>query len=1374
MNYSAMKKIILLAATFFSLSFFANAQSLDKALERLETVRSQKGEQTQEFLTALDTVIWAASMTGDNSMAISYRQQHLDIVKLLKGENCFEVADDIWRLGNVSFMLGDSIGGCNYYVQAAEIFDKVFIQEQDINDDYLSHYSHCLYRTFTYYYAKSDIENFTRTVSKYERIKDRMNVFDPCNNIVILFHFSYSYEWVGDMDKAEYFSNLVVESCSTIDSCNYKAVLGAFIILTNHYFYTNQPEKLDRVAKLRFEMLESSKYSFFNEKIWALYYIAGVCDKDVKQAIAYGKQAEKLLVDSKKDQEELFQDSMYYKVVDALALKYGLISNYTEELPCRQICCSIFLYNNQKNTKEYYDAVMNLFICAYNAGEYALVQQYGPILESMIFSFSETPTEDAFMYVGYMGDMYMKTGNYQEGLAYCDEALGLLPQLLNGDALKGAEAQVLSAKAQVCIMAGKKQEAIPFLAEAKRNADELAVSLQVNSLKAFLFSLEGLTTPIYEEAIAKIDTALLLNEQLITETIRLMPITERGEYNITDSTGFASAESIGLVSDLCDLKKNRAVFLMNKGLTQYNHGVITEAYHSFLDAATLIKDNYSENSTDYIMCQNNIAACQIYMGNYSDAINTIDNNKRLVMNNYGTDNLYYGLCLQNFSAYYHIIGDDNTALHFQQEAADIYKKIYGENSERYGQELGSIGMIYLSLNKPEEAYKYLTESAYIVKTTGTTPSFLCFLYRELAIATLQTGGNEEAWDEGWNYYEQAFLLTDSIYGLKSMEHAQLALSIGVSMLNFEKGKYKAYERFLDAAGTMLSIGQTSNPFFIQSLIYFGLSWLEYDTPITDDYTELLINSVKDYYENNFAFFASNDRELLWKTLSNIKNTIISTRIGKENNIHLYDYSLFYKSLLLSASNSIKKEVFCSDKPDLINRYNDIEALQRTINKQSFEVSNNNQPLETLYEMKNSMERTLIAELRALGYSPNDENPSYSDVTRALKENEIAVEFENYQNLKEEQCYYVALVAKSSLDNPIFVELCTEDELMACMGNPNVTYSTDDLYRLLWQPLLEYVGDTCTVYFSPSGMLHTIALESMHTPDGSCLSDKYNLVRLTSTRELCKAKQPKTYKTGAIYGGLQYDVEQQRMAEVAAMNKTELEKSPAFALRGEDRGNWNYLQGTKDEAEHIAGIMRQANIRCNLFEGDLGSEESFKALSGGNTDIIHLATHGYFLEGEKADMNDFMKSLSPLARQKTDSVIDPLLRSGLILSGGNRAWLGKEVPEGIEDGVLTALEISTMNLSGTDMVVMSACETGLGDITSDGVFGLQRAFKMAGVQTLVMSLWKVDDNATSLMMQTFYEHLLSGMSKREAFKLAQAAVRAKYSEPYYWAGFIMLD
>ena len=132
------------------------------------------------------------------------------------------------------------------------------------------------------------------------------------------------------------------------------------------------------------------------------------------------------------------------------------------------------------------------------------------------------------------------------------------------------------------------------------------------------------------------------------------------------------------------------------------------------------------------------------------------------------------------------------------------------------------------------------------------------------------------------------------------------------------------------------------------------------------------------------------------------------------------------------------------------------------------------------------------------------------------------------------------------------------------------------------------------------------------------------------------------------------------------------------------------------------------------------------------------------------------------------------RSGLIMAGGQNAWMGGAIPSNCDDGILLAEEIASMDLSGTDLVVLSACETGLGDITSDGVFGLQRAFKMAGVQTLVMSLWKVDDNATSLMMQTFYEQLLSGKTKREAFRLAQAVVRNKYPEPYYWAGFIMMD
>jgi CHAT domain-containing protein len=135
----------------------------------------------------------------------------------------------------------------------------------------------------------------------------------------------------------------------------------------------------------------------------------------------------------------------------------------------------------------------------------------------------------------------------------------------------------------------------------------------------------------------------------------------------------------------------------------------------------------------------------------------------------------------------------------------------------------------------------------------------------------------------------------------------------------------------------------------------------------------------------------------------------------------------------------------------------------------------------------------------------------------------------------------------------------------------------------------------------------------------------------------------------------------------------------------------------------------------------------------------------------------------------------LLRSGLAFAGANSAWRGDSIPNNWEDGILTSQEISQLNLTHTDLVVLSACETALGDIKgSEGVFGLQRAFKMAGVQTLIMSLWKVPDTQTSQLMQCFYKYWLGGMTKHDAFKKSQNEIRKANPNPYYWAAFVMVD
>jgi CHAT domain-containing protein len=182
-----------------------------------------------------------------------------------------------------------------------------------------------------------------------------------------------------------------------------------------------------------------------------------------------------------------------------------------------------------------------------------------------------------------------------------------------------------------------------------------------------------------------------------------------------------------------------------------------------------------------------------------------------------------------------------------------------------------------------------------------------------------------------------------------------------------------------------------------------------------------------------------------------------------------------------------------------------------------------------------------------------------------------------------------------------------------------------------------------------------------------------------------------------------------------------------------------------------------------------SEGHLKALEGRSPQIIHIATHGYFLPGG----NDTLRKEAGLFNQfKTAS--NPLLRTGLIFAGANYVWSGKKPVEGIEDGIATAYEISQLDLNTTELVVLSACETGLGDINgSEGVYGLQRAFRMAGVKKLIVSLWQVPDKETSELMTLFYSNWLKGSSIRDAFSKAQKEMRKKYT-PYYWAAFVLIE
>ena len=411
--------------------------------------------------------------------------------------------------------------------------------------------------------------------------------------------------------------------------------------------------------------------------------------------------------------------------------------------------------------------------------------------------------------------------------------------------------------------------------------------------------------------------------------------------------------------------------------------------------------------------------------------------------------------------------------------------------------------------------------------------------------------------------------------------------------------------------------------------------------------------------------------------------------------------------------------------------------------------------------------------------------SWEDIQESLTNAQAAVEILRYDYCQPvnpvESTYYVATIVTKDSEIPQYVYLFEESELTSLINSSNKDNVYDynrngrQLSEMIWSKLLPYIGDAQTIYFSPDGMLCQLAVEALPLSADSVYADAYNIVRCSSTKYILQQRQENQPTSVDLFGGIQYDmtpVEMTSQSNAIAMRD---------AYRGEmpdslTRGHYGELAGAKEEVYSILQLLNKANIDGRLYIGSNASEEAFKALSGSHPNVLHIATHGFFWPQEEAERKDYFMA-SFMANNKVSRYVSSMERAGLLFAGANVAMTGHrdELPSNVEDGVLSAQEISTMDLYGTDLVVLSACETGQGDLEGDGVYGLQRAFKLAGVQTIIMSLWKVNDAATQMLMTEFYSHwIVNKMSKRKAFETAREKVRAKYPEPSCWAGFIMLD
>ncbi len=763
-----------------------------------------------------------------------------------------------------------------------------------------------------------------------------------------------------------------------------------------------------------------------------------------------------------------------------------------------------------------------------------------------------------------------------------------------------------------------------------------------------------------------------------------------------------------------------------------------------------------------------LAGMYYLMGNFEAAEPLYLETKRLLEKTAGTEDAAYASCLEGLANMYRESGKPELAQPLFEQAVSINKKVLGKEHPDYAFSIFHLADFYLSLNRLNLA----------------EPMFL-----------------------------EAKLVLENSLGKESDQYAT-ALS-GLGTLKKMQGHYEAAERLFieakDIRERILGTGNYNYDLSLKDLANFY--WQTGNLPSAERYFLESIHTRKSSLLK--ASRHMSERELSayvkqWTINLDPIYSFAQIALNPTLDASSFNNALFYKGFLLSNASQIGKlaltDTVATQKIFLL------KSFQRRLAEQySFPIAERDSSMVVEMEAKaNILEKEIVGTVAGFGDALRQ--VSWQDVQAKLKPEEAVIEFVHYKfsdPKSTDSIMYSAILLLPGEHQPMFVPLFEKRQLEAIISpkkieNRNELFSQlysrgitpvnkanlQGLYKLIWKPIDSLLSGYKTVYFSPSGLLHYINFDAIPMPteglsQSAMLSDKFQFVRLGSTRSLVVTKftKSKTTNTALLFGGIQYNQDTTLLADPKVFtdntSNSSIELSFATSMRGlaERSETWKYLPGTEKEINTAEQIMHTAGIQVRSYRGNAAKEEVFKHIGNGadgSPRILHLATHGFFFPDPKT----VGTGQSALGSEPVFKISEqPMIRSGLLLAGANHAWkTGKPLKPGMEDGILTAYEISQMNLSNTELVVLSACETGLGDIQgNEGVYGLQRAFKIAGAKYLIMSLWQVPDKQTSLLMTTFYKKWLEDkMTIPEAFRAAQKELRDAGLDPYQWAGFVLVE
>jgi CHAT domain-containing protein/Tfp pilus assembly protein PilF len=816
-----------------------------------------------------------------------------------------------------------------------------------------------------------------------------------------------------------------------------------------------------------------------------------------------------------------------------------------------------------------------------------------------------------------------------------------------------------------------------------------------------------------------------------------------------------------------------------------------------------------KESEDYTITFGNMLYVLTTMGRYQEAYVGYIELLPLEEKVKGKESFGYTAALNNYAILLGRMARFDEALAAYDTVVKIRKRILGEKNSDYAISLVNYGVILSELKRQREALICMQQSLLIMKEIFGPDNPNC---AEVENSMALCLSDLKEYDSASALYHHVLEVMEHTVGKESPSYAEAINNLALCYDN--AGKIDTAEKYYyQAYTTRLTTLGLYHPKTTVSLQNLGIvNWELKRYTETAKYFKAAAKNDFGNANDDFTFLNESDREKYLKKFERYFS-LYESFVSQMNQLHadslngwVYNNEIFRKGLILSSSRRFQSALEGTADSSLMKQYRKWIATNQVISQQMrLPLNSRNVNIDSLIKVNDENERKLVLKSKVFQTKIEELGTDWKQIRTNLRQNEAAVEFISfrYWNISgwADSILYAALIIKPGVSQPEWVPLFEEKQLTEIMRRtqtnttthgkiiglygtraleiiadktkPGISNNDAELYRLVWQPLEPHLLNVKRIYFAPVGSLNNISFDALRNSTGIRLLDKYDLVQLTSTKFLASQKyldgifQKSTFTNAAIFGGIEYDLPDSSV-RFALQNK---EDQHSAETRGYTRGEkWTFLQGAYEEGNALSKILSENNINVKYFSKLSATKEAFKSLQGKSTpDILHLATHGFFFKKEK-DSSAAKNTEEYVIRHSTNA----MFRSGFILAGANYVWTGHAPLPGVEDGIMTAEEISNMNFERTKLVTLSACQTGLGDIIgSEGVYGLQRGFKMAGAKRLIISLWDVPDEPTRIFMQNFYGKLIATKNIHTAFKETQKTMSKKY-DPYVWAAFILIE